>query len=223
VALNASALQKLTIARGIGRIGTWRWDAATDRLEEYGLWMDLLGYGPGQLLHHSRDLLDYVHPDDINAMRRAHVTCVRGEAAEYDVEHRLRAADGTYRWVLSRGRVTARDAAGRTQVMEGVYVDLTRFKATEEALRVSQRFLRLVLDTIPVRVFWKDTAGRYLGCNRAFARDVGLIDTDAVAGLTDADLSWTAHAEAYRADDRLVMEGGHTHFQVQRPVTNAAG
>ncbi len=221
--MNAPAVQQITIAPGIGRVGTWRWDAATDRFDEFGLWVELLGYGPERRVRNSRDLLDYVHPDDIAPMRQAHLACAKGDTVEYELEHRLRAADGRFQWVLSRGRVTAHDDAGRALVMEGVYVDLTRFKATEEALRASQRFLRLVLDTIPARVFWKDSESRYLGCNRAFARDVGLADTAAVSGLIDEDLPWSVHADAYRTDDRAVMVGGGAAFHAQRPVVNAGG
>ena len=103
-------------------------------------------------------------------------------------------------------------------------VDLSRFKATEEALRASQSFLRLVLDTIPVRVFWKDTQSRYLGCNRAYANDAGLPTTAAITGLLDEDLPWTANAELYRADDRTVMrDGGRARIDVERPLVDARG
>ena len=103
-------------------------------------------------------------------------------------------------------------------------VDLSRFKATEEALRASQSLLRLVLDTIPVRVFWKDTQSRYLGCNRAYANDAGLPTTAAITGLLDEDLPWTANAELYRADDRAVMrDGGSARIHVQRPLLDAHG
>ena len=41
--------------------------------------------------------------------------------------------------------------------------DVTERKQGELALDEARRMLRLILDTIPVRVFWKDTQGRYLG------------------------------------------------------------
>lgn len=42
-------------------------------------------------------------------------------------------------------------------------------RQTERVLRESQQMLQLVLDTIPVRVFWKDPNSNFLGCNRPFA------------------------------------------------------
>ncbi len=45
--------------------------------------------------------------------------------------------------------------------------------------------MRLVLDTIPVRVFWKDTTGHYLGCNQSFAEDAGRSSPEELIGKDD--------------------------------------
>jgi len=66
--------------------------------------------------------------------------------------------------------------------------------------------LRLVLDHIPQRVFWKGRDFRYLGCNRPFLQDAGLKDDSKILGKEDAELPWKEKAAAYRADDQAVME-----------------
>src|ERR1035441_955030 len=68
--------------------------------------------------------------------------------------------------------------------------------------------LRLVLDHVPQRVFWKDREGRYLGCNKACAGDAGLPTPQDIVGRTDHDLAWKATADLYTADDREVIETG---------------
>lgn len=87
----------------------------------------------------------------------------------------------------------------------------------------ANRMLRLVLDTIPVRVFWKDRESRYLGCNRHFAEDGGLSDPNEIVGLTDFDLGWADQAELYRADDRSVMESGTPRLRYEEPQTTPDG
>ncbi len=68
--------------------------------------------------------------------------------------------------------------------------------------------LQLTLDSIPHAIFWKGRSGRYLGCNRAFARTVGL-EPGEVVGKSDYDLPWDkAHVESYLAQDRAVIETG---------------
>jgi two-component system, cell cycle sensor histidine kinase and response regulator CckA len=83
----------------------------------------------------------------------------------------------------------------------------TGHQADEELFR-SQQMLRLVLDTIPQRVFWKDTSSVLRGCNTAFARDAGVADPAELVGKSDYDLVWRELADAYVADDRAVMTRG---------------
>lgn len=81
-------------------------------------------------------------------------------------------------------------------------------KAREaQALFSAEQTLRLVVDNIPQRVFWKDSEGRYLGCNAAFARDAGVESPHEIVGLTDCEMPWKDDAAQYRADDASVMSG----------------
>jgi PAS domain S-box-containing protein len=93
----------------------------------------------------------------------------------------------------------------------------------DEALRESQQMLHLVLDTIPVRVFWKDLDLRYLGCNRPFALDAGLSAPEEIMGKDDFEMGWVEQAELYRSDDRLVMETGLPKVGYEEPQTMPDG
>jgi len=44
-------------------------------------------------------------------------------------------------------------------------------KHSEAALAESLNLLKIVVDAVPMRIFWKDKKLRYLGCNLAFAED----------------------------------------------------
>lgn len=95
--------------------------------------------------------------------------------------------------------------------------NITERKQTEEALRESQRMLQLVLDSIPVRVFWKDRDCVYLGCNQHFASDAGLESPGQIIGKTDFELGWRKQAERYRSDDRQVMQSGEPKLNYEEP------
>jgi diguanylate cyclase (GGDEF)-like protein/PAS domain S-box-containing protein len=87
----------------------------------------------------------------------------------------------------------------------GVAENITERKLSEWRLADSQRMLKLVIDHIPQRVFWKDTELNYLGCNQAFCRDAGLEQPEEIIGKNDFELAWRANAEAYRRDDLETM------------------
>lgn len=84
------------------------------------------------------------------------------------------------------------------------------------------RVLEALIDELTLRVFWKDTSSRYLGCNQAFARDAGVEPSD-IIGRLDTELSWKAQAEAYRADDRAVMDSGVARMSFEEPQTGPDG
>ena len=96
-------------------------------------------------------------------------------------------------------------------------------KQTTEALRESQQMLRTILDTIPVRVFWKDKDSNYLGCNWPFASDSGLKSPEELLGKNDFFMGWAEQAELYRADDRHVIETGESKLNYEEPQTTPSG
>ncbi|MGE0860665.1 MAG: PAS domain S-box protein, partial [Gammaproteobacteria bacterium] len=87
----------------------------------------------------------------------------------------------------------------------------------------AEHYRQEILDLLPDRVFWKDTDGRYLGCNQAFARDAGLDDPAAVVGLTDAELAWRAVAADMAADERRLLDGQSLALSIERRLPVATG
>lgn len=76
----------------------------------------------------------------------------------------------------------------------------------EEALTNSHNLLKTIIDTVPARIFWKDTNLNYLGCNYTFAKDAGKDDPQDIIGKSDYDFAWEENATLYRADDRNIIE-----------------
>ena len=86
--------------------------------------------------------------------------------------------------------------------------------AQEETIR-GRALLQTVIDTAPIRVFWKDRNCRYLGCNTDFARDAGMSYPAEVTGKDDYQLVWRSEAALYQADDRAVMERGQPRLNFE--------
>jgi PAS domain S-box-containing protein len=103
-------------------------------------------------------------------------------------------------------------------------LQVIRRKQAEDELFSSRQMLRLVLDTIPEAVFWKDRNSVFLGANRTFATDTGYADDPAgLVGKTDLETSSAEIAEFFRADDRSVMETGIPKLDYEEPQIKPDG
>jgi PAS domain S-box-containing protein len=114
-------------------------------------------------------------------------------------------------------------AADLRQANEQLRGELAERKRTEETLRASQQIIEGIINTIPVRVFWKDSNLVYLGCNAVFARDAGFADPKEIIGKDDYQMGWRDQAELYRGDDRQVIESGCSKLLIEEPQTTPAG
>lgn len=82
----------------------------------------------------------------------------------------------------------------------------------------------MVLDHLPLRIFWKDLNSTYLGCNRLFAEDAGLDATSEVVGKTDFDFPWgSTEAKLYRSDDQEVMSHRKAKLNYEEPQCQESG
>jgi diguanylate cyclase (GGDEF)-like protein/PAS domain S-box-containing protein len=104
-----------------------------------------------------------------------------------------------------------------------VFVDVTEIKLAEEATSASHSLLKSVIDTAPMRIFWKDTNLRYLGCNPVFAKDAGMTSPEEVIGKDDYEMGWANQAELYRTDDLAVIESGKAKLYFDEPQTTPSG
>ncbi|MCB1955662.1 MAG: response regulator [Rhodocyclaceae bacterium] len=96
-------------------------------------------------------------------------------------------------------------------------------RALTDTLADSRNLLLTVVDSVPVRIFWKDREQRYLGCNTAFARDGGYASPREVVGRNDFDMSWGEMAVQYRTDDMEVIVSGEPKLNYEEPMVDRSG
>lgn len=178
----------------------------------------LFGKSESDLL--GKPFIPLIHPDDVDITNLAMQNLFREPYSCY-VEQRAMTFDG-WRWLAWSDQAVL-DDKGEVISIIGVARDITERKLTEEALSTSQNLLQNILNTIPVRVFWKDINLTYLGCNKSFAADAGLDDPDEIIGKNDYMMGWKEQADLYRDDDLKVIHSGLPKLNYEEPQTTPDG
>ncbi len=111
--------------------GVWDLDPCEQTVHYSPQWKAMLGYDDRDERDSTACWRARVHPDDLEPMLQALQAHLDARSVAYEKEFRLRAADGRYRIVLSRGRVVARDTTGRALRVVGTLTDLTDRREAE--------------------------------------------------------------------------------------------
>lgn len=151
--------RNMAAAQRISRLGSWDWDIITDTLA----WSDevfrIFGLQPQQFAATYNAFLEYVHPDDREAVERAVQTALEtGE--HYEIEHRVVREDGSLRHVVERSEVYF-DAGGKPRAMRGTVHDITEKREKDEEIRR----LALVMKKLKDAVLILQTDGEIINCN----------------------------------------------------------
>ena len=113
------------------RDGIWDWDLQAGTAHLNPAYSTLLGYLPGELGDRiDACWADTLHPDEREGIQ-AEVEARLAAPGHYELEFRQRCKDGSYKWILSRGLVVARNAAGQPVRAVGTHVDITERKHNE--------------------------------------------------------------------------------------------
>jgi len=118
------------------RLGTWEWNVQTGEVIFNERWAEILGYTLSELMPVNIATWEkFAHPDDLAASNELIAKHFRGESAFYEFESRMKHRNGSWVWVLDRGKVIRRDDKGEPLMMFGTHTDITEKKEMEERIR----------------------------------------------------------------------------------------
>ncbi|MBD2164902.1 PAS domain S-box protein [Calothrix membranacea FACHB-236] len=149
-------------------------------------------------------------------LKQAIARAAQGEFIRYEVE--ILNADEQI-LTLDFSIRPVKDESGKVVMLIPEGRDINEHKKAQKALQESQILLQVVMDSLPIAIFWKDRNCRYLGCNRQLLLDSGHSSIQEIIGKTDFDMVWREQAPLYQADDRIVMESGQAKFSIEEPFT----
>ncbi|MDH5193903.1 MAG: ATP-binding protein [Nitrospira sp.] len=125
---------RLTTTVQSTNIGIWDWDLTTNEVYLSAEWKRQLGYDDHEVASSFEEWKSRLHPEDRDQTWSAMEGYLLAQIDQFELEHRLRHKDGSYRWILTRG-TSIKNAGELSARMVGINIDVTDRKLVEEALR----------------------------------------------------------------------------------------
>ncbi|MDY0361077.1 MAG: PAS domain S-box protein [Desulforegulaceae bacterium] len=166
---------KLKFVINAAKLGTWQWNIQNNKTVFNETWATMLGYELHELYPFGYKTWEkLVHPDDVEDAKNKLKNCIEGRVKDYDCELRMKHKNGSWVWILDRGRVMTRDFMGNPLEMYGTHTDITEKKLSESALRESEeKFRSLFQDHSAVKLIIDPETGRIVDANIAASQFYG--------------------------------------------------
>ncbi len=173
--------------------GAWDWDAQTNKVFFSSRWKHMLGYADHEIGETLDEWDSRVHPDDKARVYEEIDKHFRGKTPCYISEHRVRCKNGTYKWILDRGKVLSWTPDGKPLRVVGTHTDITEQKETEAHRKSVQQRFESLFEHAPLGIAILSTSdGRFLHVNQRY--------TD-ILGRTKAELQATTFMAVTHPDD----------------------
>lgn len=126
-----------------GNLGHWYWNIKTNEVTFNPLKVTTLGYDKNEIPEHVtyQYFTDKLHPDDLPIAMDAMRNHLYGKSEVYEVEYRIMAKDGSFKWYYDRGRITQYDVDGKPVFLAGIVFDVTEKKEMQLELEYKNRIL----------------------------------------------------------------------------------
>jgi len=154
--------------------GLWDWNIKTGEVYFSPQWKKMLGFNENEIGNTINEWESRVHPDDYEAAWKDIRRHFNGETDTYINEHRLKCKDGTYKWILDRGKIIETDENGAPLRMIGTHTDITLRKENEKLLQEKEALYRFLFEhnPAPMLVYERGTLSM-LAVNEAFTNRYG--------------------------------------------------
>lgn len=146
---------RLELAMGVANLAWWEMDVVSGNIRFEKRKAEMLGYA-SEMFRYYTDFTNLLHPDDYSKVVDAMHNHLEGKCEKYEVEYRILASSGEYKYIYDIGTISQRDANGIPQTISGLVIDMTQRKESELALQKSEMFLRTFIDNTPFQIWVRD-------------------------------------------------------------------
>ncbi|OGS91026.1 MAG: hypothetical protein A2Z95_05130 [Gallionellales bacterium GWA2_60_18] len=191
--------------------GAWEWNVQTGAAILNERWAEIIGYTLDELAPVSIETwTKFTHPDDLKRSDALLEKHFRRETEAYECEVRMRHKDGSWVWVLTRGRVVEWTRGGQPLWMAGTHLDITERKLAEEKLQLAASVFTHSNEGIMIT----DAAGSIIDVNDAFTRITGYPREEVLGRNPRMLRSGRQPPEYYQAMWKALLDKGHWYGEI---------
>ena len=128
---HAQLLDRLNLALDGASLGIWDWDLRDNSVQFDHRWCEMIGLDPATTEMHLKTWEARVHPDDLAGAYRDIQAHIEGRTARYENIHRMQHTNGSWVYILDRGRISGRDETGKPIRFTGTHFDVTATERPE--------------------------------------------------------------------------------------------
>ncbi len=205
--MHAPDTSTLELALKASNEGIWKWDLAEDKIFYSELMLQFMGEVSQESAPHLfKNLEKIYHPEDKTKLKRKLDSFLLPTTRKtFGLDCRFLHPDGEHRWFRIRG-ACIRNESGVPTLIAGSVIDITLRKNTQLALAEEKHLLRLLTESIPVNVYFKDKDSKFVMANTATAKKMGLQNAADIIGKSDHDFFDARHADNSRQDEVTIMK-----------------
>lgn len=133
--------------------GLWDWNPQTNEVFFSNQLKKNLGYEDAEFPNDINEWKIRRHPDDVEKVEETIDMFLKNEIPFYTIEYRLLCKDGSYKWILDRGKIMSWDKDMHPIRCIGTHTDITRQKNIEQAIKESEQYTSSILSAIPDLIF----------------------------------------------------------------------
>ena len=148
--------------------GVWDWNPQTDKASFSRRWKEMIGYAEDEFPDNGTAWAEHLHPDDRDRVLSTIREYFSGNLPSYAIEFRMRCKDGSWKWILARGKLISRDADGNPLRIIGTHSDISDQKQAEQLLHIAATAFE-----VHEGIMITDVNSVILRVNRAFTNITG--------------------------------------------------
>jgi PAS domain S-box-containing protein len=119
--------------------GVWDWDITTSNISYSEQWKKTLGYEDHEIKNSFDEWRTRIHPDDVEKTLRDLNEHLEGKSDRFYNEHQLLCKDGSYKWIIGRGKIVSYDSYGNPARVTGTLSDISLRKNAQNDVQTKHK------------------------------------------------------------------------------------